>query len=63
MEKAGVRHPARGVDKFLFYFHKAYNRNEIKALFQLYKLYPEEGRLAFDDNYICSRRDPADNEY
>lgn len=63
MEQAGIKHPQIGVEDFLFYYHRAYNRKNIKALFQLHDLYPEEARLAFDDDYLRSHRDPADQEY
>ena len=62
MKSINIRHPEIGVEDFLICYHKAYHRNNMKALQQLYDLYPEVARRAFDNLYICSHYDPADDE-
>lgn len=63
MKAEGIKYPEIRVEDFLIYYNRAYNRNNMRALNQLHDLYPEAARLAFDDEYISSRYDPADEEY
>lgn len=63
MKAKEVKFPEIRVEDFLVYYNRAYKRQNIGALNRLHDLYPEAARLAFDDKYISSRCDPADEEY
>ena len=55
--------PEVSVEDFLIYYHKAYQRSNVKAITQLYDTFPEVAELAFDEDYLDSLCDPADYEY
>lgn len=61
--KSCEAHPEISVEDFLIFYYKAYRRDNIEALSQLHDLFPEVAELAFDEDYIESRSDPADKEY
>lgn len=62
MNESRPPHRLIGVEEFLIYYHKAYQRDNIDAMNLLGDLYPDVGKLAFDLNYISKRADPADEE-
>ena len=51
------------VEDFLVFYNKAYQRQNIGAMSQLHDRFPEAAELAFDEEYIDSKSDPADREY
>lgn len=51
------------VEDFIMSYSKAYQRQNIKAIFQLHDRFPETAELAFDEDYINSKSDPADCGY
>lgn len=51
------------IEDFLLFYSKAYRRNNLAAMRQLYDKYPVTAKLALDDYYLKYKSEPADREY
>lgn len=63
MGRVGAAHPRISLEDFLYYYHIAYERNNIRAMNQLSNTYSDLSDLAFRDKISHSDADAEDDFY
>ena len=60
MRRLNVTHPQISLEDFIYYYHIAHKRKNIRALNQLCHLYPELSVMAFQNDSLSKRYDPSE---
>lgn len=63
MRRLNVTHPQISLEDFIYYYHIAHKRKNIRALNQLCHLYPELSVMAFQNDSLSKRYDPSEYDY
>ena len=63
MRRLNVTHPQINLEDFIYYYHIAHKRKNIRALNQLCHLYPELSAMAFQNDSLSKRYDPSEYDY
>ena len=63
MKRLNVTHPQISLEDFIYYYHIAHKRKNIRALNQLCHLYPELSAVAFQNDFLSKRYDPSEYDY
>lgn len=63
MRRLNVTRPQISLEDFIYYYHIAHKRKNIRALNQLCDLYPELSAMAFQNDSLSKRYDPSEYDY
>ena len=63
MRRLNVTHPQISLEDFIYYYHIAHKRKNIRALNQLCHLYPDLSVMAFQNDSLSKRYDPSEYDY